>query len=193
MRIKETHVKFIGCLFIIYFSSKVFENKKGGIKILVYGSVIDIDQMVGCNLFCGNVYQRLRAICVERFTFLRFSLRFVSKPHRGVFVWTPGPTRGIGSFSKTKWQMPGRDGHAWNWLSNNTSNKIFGKHIRHSFAIKWLPWKFHVLVVQNNGKNVQSCFFCQLARSNKSIKINIDISIKRVNPMRGISIVSINR
>ena len=87
MRIKETHVKFIGCLFIIYFSSKVFENMKGGIKILVYGSVIDIDQMAGCNPFCGNVvYHRLRAICVERFTFLRFSLRFVFKPHRGVFV-----------------------------------------------------------------------------------------------------------
>ena len=159
MRIKETHVKFIGCLFIIYFSSKVFENMKGGIKILVYGSVIDIDQMAGCNLFCGNVvYHRLRAICVERFTFLRFSLRFVFKPHRGLFVWTPGPTRGTCSFSKTKWQMPRRDGHAWNWLSNNTSNKIFGKHIRHCFSIKWLPWKFHVLVVQNNDKNVQSCF-----------------------------------
>ena len=45
--------------------------QKGSIKILVYGSVIDIDQMAGCNLFCSNFYQRLRAICVGRFTCLR--------------------------------------------------------------------------------------------------------------------------
>ena len=71
MRIKETHVKLIGYLFIIYFRSKVFEHKKGSIQILVYGSVIDIDQMAGCNLFCSNFYQRLRATCVGRFACLR--------------------------------------------------------------------------------------------------------------------------
>ena len=58
MRSKETHFKFIGCLFIIYFRSKVFEYKKRSIKILVYSSVIDIDQMAGCDLFCSNFYER---------------------------------------------------------------------------------------------------------------------------------------
>ena len=92
MRIKETHVKLSGCLFIIYFRSKFFEHKKGSIKILVYGSVIDIDQMAGCNLFCSNFYQRLRAIWVGSFTCLR------------LFFWLH--FQGVCSFSKTKWQMP---------------------------------------------------------------------------------------
>ena len=201
MRIKETHVKFIGCLFIIYFRSKVFEYKKRSIKILVYSSVIDIDQMARCHLFCGNFYQRLRAICVGRFTFVRFSLRFVSfsNPTVGFLYERSAPPWCICSFSKTKCQMPDKSpggmGTLWiDWAITQATKSIL-KYIRNCFSIKWLPRKVHVVVVQNNGKNVQSCFLLPVSRSNKSIKISIDtcISIKKVNLIWLISIVSINR
>ena len=38
--------------------------------------------------------------------------------------------------------------------NRNTSNKVFGKNIRHFFSIKCLPRKFYVVVVQNNGKEI---------------------------------------
>ena len=44
---ENTHDNLIGCLFIIhliYFNKSVIETKEG-IKILVYSSVIDINQM----------------------------------------------------------------------------------------------------------------------------------------------------
>ena len=131
MRSKETHFKFIGCLFIIYFRSKVFEYKKRSIKILVYSSVIDIDQMAGCDLFCSNFYERF-VWGASLFSLFRFQA-----PLWGFCMNArpPPPWGIICSFSKTKWQMPDKcpgDGHAWNWPSHNTSKKIFGTHIRHS-------------------------------------------------------------
>ena len=38
--------------------------------------------------------------------------------------------------------------------NRNTSNKIFGEHMRHFFSIKCVTRKFHVVVVQNNGKEM---------------------------------------
>ena len=55
--------------------------------------------------------------------------------------------------------------------NRNTSNKIFGEHIRYFLSIKCVTRKFHVVVVQSNGKemqkgvlHVQSCFFLLLIR-----------------------------
>jgi len=40
----ETHVKLVGCLFIIQYFNYTFEYKEGIIQIMVYSSVIDINQ-----------------------------------------------------------------------------------------------------------------------------------------------------
>ena len=118
MRSKETHFKFIGCLFIIYFRSKVFAYKKRSMKILVYSSVIDIDQMAGCDLSCSNFYELLGAICVGRFTFLFVSF---SSPTVGFLYERPAPAT-VGHYLQL----------FQNKMTNNTSKKIFGTHIRHS-------------------------------------------------------------
>ena len=36
--------------------------------------------------------------------------------------------------------------------NRNTSNKIFDEHIRYFLSIKCVTRKFHVVVVQSNGK-----------------------------------------
>ena len=46
-----------------------FENKRGIIKILIYESVIEINQINDCDLFCNNHNLRLGAICVGCFTY----------------------------------------------------------------------------------------------------------------------------
>ena len=186
MRSEETHIKFIGCLFIIYFRSKVFEYKKRSIKILAYSSVIDIDQMAGCDLFCSNFYERLGAICVGRFNFL---FCFVFKPHCGVFVWTPGPRHRGALFAafpkqndKCLTNARGMGTLRIDWAITQAKKSLVPTYDIQGFSIKRLTRKFHVVVVQNNGKKVcctcKVVFCCQLARSNKSIKISIDISGK---------------
>ena len=186
MRSEETHFKFIGCLFIIYFRSKVFEYKKRSIKILVYSSVIDIDQMAGCDLFCSNFYERLGAICVGRFNFL---FCFVFKPHCGVFVWTPGPRHRGALFAafpkqndKCLTNARGMGTLRIDWAITQAKKSLVSTYDIQGFSIKRLTRKFHVVVMQNNGKKVcctcKVVFCCQLARSTKSIKISIDISGK---------------
>ena len=48
--------------------------------------------------------------------------------------------------------------------NRNPSNKIFGEHIRYFLSIKCLTRKFHVVVVQSNGKEMYKkvCFTCRV-------------------------------
>ena len=125
-----------------------FEYKKGIIQIIVYSSVIDINQTdviifvikiiklitSGQQRFAKGGFARFHKIPINMPVaayFLENAILLLSgggafahflKPHRGVFVWAPArPHRGgICSFSKRKWQMPEGegDGHAWDWLSH---------------------------------------------------------------------------
>ena len=47
------------------------------------------------------------------------------KPHWGFFLSTPDPNVGDLQLFQKKWQMPGGDGHAWNWLSRKELTSIF--------------------------------------------------------------------
>ena len=46
----------------------------------------------------------------------------------------------------------------------NANNKIFGEHIRYFLSIKCVTRKFHVVVVQSNGKEMYKkvCFTCKV-------------------------------
>ena len=48
--------------------------------------------------------------------------------------------------------------------NRNTSNKISGEHIRYFLPIKCVTRKFHVVVVQSNGKEMYKkvCFTCKV-------------------------------
>ena len=79
-------LKLVCCLFIIYYLH-MFKNKKKGIKILVYSSVIYIHH-IDVIFFCNNYNKRLGAIWEG--CFKRFGMTFAAFYRKMQFCNCPG-------------------------------------------------------------------------------------------------------
>ena len=141
------------------------KNKKGIIKILVYISVIDINQI--------DVLLRLGAICVGGSHVLiglleishkngifslftgkyNFQLVLSKGGEFALYFWAP--PWGICSFSKTKWQMPDK----WpggNWLSHNVKKKSCS---RWNSVLQFLQIKLEGICLALAGTFLQKQFW----------------------------------